>query len=190
MVYSSANTFRQSSWGCRVLNYTNPVTLPKVTVSDLKSGVKTGRNFEITYRCGGPLINSYINQTAGVGPDKISVAFRTNNPRPANAPGDSQWMPYLVSDQYGQDGYASNVGIAITASGSDTPFGFITNAYTNDYTKGWFSLLTGEASRSRNSNSQVDITSQYFASYAILNAADTVTPGKVDATAYIVVRYW
>lgn len=190
MVYSPANTFTQSAWGCRVLDYTNPVILPKVTVSDLKSGVKTGRDFEITYRCGGPLINALINQTAGVGPDKISVAFRTTNPRPANAPGDSQWMPYLVSDHYGQDGYASNVGIAITASGSDTPFGFITNAYTDDYTKGWFSLLTGEVNRARNSNSQVDITSRYFASYAILNAADTVTPGKVDATAYIVVRYW
>ena len=190
MVYSAANKFSQSSWGCRVLNYTNPVFLPQVTIRDLKSGVKTGADFTVTYRCGGPSVEDAIHKDAGVGPGKISVAFQTNNPRPANAPGDAQWMPYLVSDNYGQAGYASNVGIAITASGSDTPFGFIRSSYTDDYTKGWFSLLTGEASRSSNSDRQVDITSRYFASYAILNAADTVTPGRVDATAHIVVRYW
>lgn len=190
MIYSPANTFRQSFWGCRVLNYTNPVTLPPVTVSDLKSGVKMGADFKVTYRCGGPNVEGAIHKDAGVGTGKISVAFRTNNPRPANAPGDAQWMPYLVSDNYGQNGYASNVGIAIPASGSDTPFEFITNEYTVDYTKGWFSLLAGEDSRTRNGYNQLDITSRYFASYAILNQADTITPGKVDATAYIVVRCW
>lgn len=192
MVYSAANTFKQSPWGCRVLDYTKTVDLPPVTVSALKSGVITGKDFTVTYRCGGPSINYFINQRVGVGLNKISVAFKTNNPRPANAPGNSQWMPYLVSDNYGQDGYASNVGIAVTPSGSDpttTLFGFITNAYTDDFT-GWFSLLEGELTRSVNSASQVDITSQYFASYAVLNPDDAITPGKVDATAYIVVRYW
>lgn len=190
MQYSSANIFQQTRWGCRVLNYTNPVVLPPVTASGLKSGIKTGSNFNITYRCGGPVINSYIRRAAGVGPDKISVAFRTNNPLPPHAPGNSQWMPYLVSDNYGQDGYASNVGINVTVSGSDNSIGFITNAYSDDYTKGWFSPLAGETGRVQNSQIQVDITSQYFASYAVLSPDAPVTPGKVDATAYIVVRYW
>lgn len=190
MQYSSANMFQQTNWGCRVLKYTNPVVLPPVTASALKSGIKTGSDFSITYRCGGPSINTYIQRTAGVGPDKISVAFRTNNSPLPDASGNSQWMPYLVSDNYGQDGYASNVGIAVTVSGSDHPVGFIANAYNNDYTKGWFSPLAGEIGRMQNNPSQVDITSQYFASYAVLNPDILVKPGKVDATAYIVVRYW
>lgn len=190
MQYSSANTFQQTNFGCRVLNYTNPVTLPPVTASRLASGVKTGSNFNITYRCGGPFINTAIQRIAGVGPDKISVAFKSNTSKLPDAPGDPQWSPYIISENYDQSGYASNVGIAVTVSGSDTPIGFIRSEYSDDFTKGWFSPLAGETGRMQNGPSQVDITSQYFASYVVLKPDAPVKPGKVDATAYIVVRYW
>ncbi|PWV60372.1 fimbrial protein [Pantoea ananatis] len=186
MQYSSANTFMQTLWGCRVLSYTNPVILPKVTLRELASGFEDkGINFDVTYRCGGPLVNSlFINKKAGVGPDKVSVAFVTTNP----LLGSGKWSRYTLSDNYGQNGYASNVGIGVSVNGKAV--GFITNAYTDDYTSGWFSLVDGEVSRSNNSSSQVDIKSQYFAYYGVIDPSKPVTPGKVDSTAYIVVRYW
>jgi type 1 fimbria pilin len=187
MQYSPANTFAQTLWGCRVLSYTNPVVLPTITVSEVKTLTDKGKDFEITYRCGGPLINSYINKTAGVGPDKISIAFRGNKFPPETQA--AQWSPFIVSDNYGQDGYASNVGIALRSS-SDKLIGFINNAYTNDYSLGWISPLDGEIRRQQNDLSQVDITSQYYAFYSIIDQTKPVKPGKVDATAYIVVRYW
>lgn len=186
MQYSTANTFVQTPWGCRVYSYTNPVVLPPVTVTALKSDFETiGKDFTVTYRCGGALVNGFINRNAGVGPDKISVAFSTDHPMFGN---NVLWSRYALSDNYGQDGYASNVGIGVSVAGKT--IGFITNAYTNDYTKGWFSLLDGEISRSQNTPTQVDITSQYFAFYGIVDPAKPVTPGKIDATAHIIVRYW
>lgn len=190
MQYSAANRLIQTDTGCRVNSFTNPVTLPEVTASELESGIKKGIDFDITYTCGGPFINLTINDDAGVGPDKISVAFKTNNPMAFNVPGgNSQWTPYLVSDQYGQEGYASNVGIAVNVSGSNTPIGFIANEFSND-TKGWFSPLEGEVSRQQYGSSKLNILSKYTASYAVLDPNKPVIPGRVDATAYIVVRYW
>lgn len=186
MQYSPANTFAQTKWGCRVLSYTNPVFLPPITVSELKSFTDKGKDFEITYRCGGPLINSYIDTAAGVGPGKISVAFKGNKFPPNDQA--AQWSPYIVSDNYGQDGYASNVGIALRSS-SDKLIGFINNAYTNN-SQGWVSPLDGETGRQPEGSSQVDITSHYFAFYSAIDSSKPVSPGKVDATAYIVVRYW
>lgn len=186
MQYSSANRFEQTKWGCRVLSYTNPVILPPITVSELKSFTDRGKDFEITYRCGGPLINRYINSAAGVGPGKISVAFKGNR-FPPNVQG-ADWSDSIVSDNYGQDGYASNVGIALRSS-TNQLIGFINNAYTNG-SLGWISPLDGETGRQQQGTSQVDITSHYFAFYAVIDPNKPVSPGKVAATANIVVRYW
>ncbi|KGD84321.1 hypothetical protein HA47_07340 [Pantoea stewartii subsp. indologenes] len=194
MVYSPANTFRQKSWGCRVYSYPPTVTLPAVTVAALKSGIETGSNFNITYRCGGLAIASMIGTLAGQGgpgTDKISVAFKTTNPNPLTP----SWTPYLISDNSGQDGYASNVGINIGIPGVENMLGFVTSNVPETGTgiqtlRGWFSPLSGEVSRQVYNDTSMDITSQYFASYAVVNPGAPVTPGKVDATAYITVRYW
>lgn len=141
MQYSTANTFVQTPWGCRVYSYTNPVILPPVTVTALKSDFETiGKDFTVTYRCGGALVNGFINRNAGVGPDKISVAFSTDHPMSGN---NVLWSRYALSDNYGQDGYASNVGIGVSVAGKTV--GFITNAYTNDYTKAGFLFWMGKS---------------------------------------------
>ncbi|MCS4492670.1 fimbrial protein [Pantoea sp. B623] len=184
MHYAADNSFTQTQWGCRVFNYTNPVTLPPVTLSELKAGVERGANFNVTYRCGGTAIAQLIDRFAGVGPNKISVAFSTNHPVPGNG---VMWSRYTLSDNDGQDGYASNVGIGISVAGKEV--GFLTNVNT-DQGVGWFSPLDGVVSRSNNGNNQVDITSQYFAFYGIIDPSKPVIPGQVDATAYINVRYW
>jgi type 1 fimbria pilin len=183
MHYAADNSFTQTQWGCRVFNYTNPVTLPPVTLSELKAGVERGANFNVTYRCGGTAIAQLIDRFAGAGADKISVAFSTNHP----VPGGVDWSRYTLSDNDGLDGYASNVGIGLSVAGKEV--GFLTNAY-KDLGVGWFSPLDGVVSRSNNGNNQVDITSQYFAFYGIIDPSKPVIPGQVDATAYINVRYW
>ncbi|WP_205955913.1 fimbrial protein [Pantoea stewartii] len=193
MQYSTANIFTHTDWGCRVYSYPHTVLLPTVTVAALKSDMKTGSTFNITYRCGGPIIAQMINSLAGrggPGTDKISVAFKTTNPHPLSP----YWTPYLISDNAGQDGYASNVGINIDIPGVENMLGFVTGDVPADgmpaTARGWVSPLSGEVSRQVYNTQSMDITSQYFASYAVLNPADPVTPGKVDATAYITVRYW
>jgi len=184
MYYASGNHFAQSPWGCRVLNYTNPVILPPVKVSELMSGGEPGANFNVTYRCGGPLIRSIIRSDSGVGPGKISVGFITDHPV---TPGHT-WSRLTLSDNYGQDGYASNVGIGVSVNGQD--MGFLTSADADYHSKGWFGLLNGGQFSPSQSASQIDVTSQYFAHYGVIDGQKKVTPGKVDATAYIVVRFW
>lgn len=196
MQYSSANMLTMTQSGCRVYDYTKTVTLPPVTVAALKAGSEAGRTFYITYRCGGPAIKDMIKSLTGQGgpgTDTISVAFKTTNLPPGGF-ASPYWTPYLISDNYGQDGYATNVGINIDIPGVQNMLGFITGDVPWDSgtttMRGWVSPLSGEVSRQTPGTNILDVTSQYFASYAVINPAEPVTPGKVDATAYIVVKYW
>ncbi len=187
MRYASANHFFSKPYGCHVSGYTNPVTLPPVTADELKSGIKKGVNFSVNYHCGGALIFAYMRQHAGVGPGMISVAFNTNNPTLGIT---GTWSPYIVSDNYGQEGYASNFGISVSVD--DQLVGFITHGYTDDYTNpGWFSIRAGETSYSYNTQRlSLRYHSQFFSFYGIINLGRPVTPGKIEATANIIVRYW
>ncbi len=186
MIYAKPS-LTQSLFGCKVQDYTKVVLMPTVSVTDVENNNRVGAPFTVKYRCGNFGGTRLIDSLAGVGEGKISVAFMAKNSHKEWA--GATYVPFLLSDNDGQEGYARNVGIAITPFDRNTNLGFIQENSLGDY-KGWFSLLEGEQQRVQVNSTRMEITSQFRAYYVpIAPGVLPVTPGKFDATAYILVRY-
>lgn len=191
LIYSSANRLYQTPFGCRVSNYTPVVTLPPITAAQLASGDKVGVPFSIDYKCDGDffianndgVFNMVISDNTSSPYGNVSAAFMLTRFNDLDYPMAGNTAPYLLSDNYGQPGYATGVGIAIEPANGGGALSFIKSNRGGGV--GWFPLNTGLQSTEKNGAQRI-VHARFNAYY---HKFDTVTPGIVDATAYILIRY-
>jgi type 1 fimbria pilin len=182
---------------CSVTTVTPYVTFPTVTVARLNQGVQSTVPFNINFECqeGTPYggVKTALVSGTGANQTAMGVLVAGANYRSAVAEGLSTsggGVTFLLSDGYGVDpSMATGVGIALSSS-SGTPMNFLsTDTVTGGgNVAGWYPVKDG---------AYTTWTGGYLGTVGYsktLNATlkklpgKRVTPGKVRATAQVVIR--
>ncbi|WP_336293637.1 fimbrial protein [Cronobacter dublinensis] len=168
---------------CVIQHYTTQVNFPVVSQSALEHGEKVVQPFEVTTYCqNGFSGNTTLAIQASLPAFNAAVKEGLVN--------TSGGVSYLLSDNYGKDGYAKGVGIRLSDSkGLQRYFvgwsGCDSNCTDNPDTGIY--PLTQNASIAEQDNNHTVYTTTFNASLEKIPGMD-VTPGKVLATGYVIVR--
>ncbi|WP_207883994.1 fimbrial protein [Pseudomonas sp. 30_B] len=175
---------------CAITNVTPHVTFPPISVSEINAGGSREMPFEVAFKCQSGITSSTAVNGTALGIKVSAGALAASSALGlVNANGG---LSYLVSDRYGQPGMAEGVGIRLLRNGNamnllsteDSANG------SNPEARGWYPVI-GNAS---NKTGEVGGISQYSESFRArleklnVGSMPTVTPGKVDATAQVVIR--
>ncbi len=175
---------------CAVTNVTPHVVFPSISIGEINAGASREIPFEVAFKCQTGVINSTAaNGTAlGIKASAGALAAAASLGL-VNANGG---LSYLVSDRYGQPGMAQGVGIRLLRDGSamnllaneDSAMG------SNAEARGWYPVI-GNAS---NNTGEAGGISQYSETFRArleklaVGSMPSVTPGRVEATAQVVIR--
>ena len=165
------------------------VLLPTVSVNDLNNGLTSSARFSVQVECSD-------SAKSGVGDTQTAMGFQVSEGAfsAATALGlvnGSGGVSALVSDNYFSDGIAKGVGITLAHGGApDTPLTLLGQpaATMGGAAAGWYPVLQGATKAGSSLNGYSNYTYSLIATLKRLNAQETVTAGKVKATAYVVVK--
>ncbi|WP_408004427.1 fimbrial protein [Pseudomonas schmalbachii] len=176
---------------CAVTTVTPTVLFPTVTVNELNSGGSRTEPFQIQFRC-------QTAATSGTAQNNTAMGIKASAGALAAAPGlglqnVSGGLTYLLSDRYGQPGMANGVGIRILRNGSPINLLPDENSSTGAATanqKGWYGVLAGAQQKTATMSGIDHYTETFSATLEKLQSGTQpeVTPGKVEATAQVVIR--
>ncbi|WP_243434562.1 fimbrial protein [Pseudomonas sp. 30_B] len=177
---------------CSVVNITPVVMFQTISVEQLNAGVKRGQPFSIQFNCqtGATVNSTAVNSTAlGIkaSPGSVAASSRLGL---INANGG---LSYLVSDTYGQPDMAAGVGIRIYRN--NVPINLLVNENSANgastaNAQGWYPAV-GPATQLLGTSGGVNqYTEDFSASLEKLSIGTqpSVTPGKVKATAQLIIR--
>lgn len=181
---------------CVARNVTPVVLFPSITVNDLNQGKVSQVNFSVSVECSSTVISGNGAGQTAIGIQTSPEAYQTA--QRLGFINDKGGVSYLFSDGYEVDtSIATGVGIALKApNGQDLPFvgwqscngAGSTNTCPGGQDAGWFPILSGAQS----ADNAPQAGYQYFTSQftAILQKIPnaTVTPGRVQAKGYVLVR--
>ena len=186
---TTANTLTTTP-ACAVRNNTPLVTFPTVSAQEYNNAGQSSAQLQVQIECEN-LVKS------GTATGQTAITFQANSHAytiaselglvAANGGG----AEYLVSDQYGQDEQlASGIGIQLfnPANGKNMLFSSPDVTLGGGEKQGWYPVLEGQPEQL---GATIADHSMYMQNYqAILKAlpGQKVTPGKVKATATIVVK--
>lgn len=175
---------------CAVTNATPHVVFPSISIGEINAGASREMPFQVDFKCQtGVINNTATNGTAlGIRVSAGSLAASSGLGL-VNANGG---LSYLVSDRYDQPGIAQGVGIRLLRNGSAMNLLASENSAkgSNAEAIGWYPAI-GSAS---NKTGEVSGISQYTETFRArleklsLGSMPTVTPGRVEATAQVVIR--
>ncbi|WP_197700579.1 fimbrial protein [Variovorax sp. HW608] len=180
---------------CAVTNVTPNVRFPLMTVAELEGGGTRQMPIDITFECqtGAPANTGLTALASGVkaGQTAMGVLVPAANYQSAAGLGlttASGGATFLLSDGYGVDsGVATGVGVAL-AFGDGTALNFLGNEMVTatGNAAGWYPVLEGASS----TGVAAGVTSYTKHLQATLKKIPgrTVTPGKVNARAQVVIR--
>lgn len=175
---------------CAVTNVTPNVVFPSISIGEINAGASREMPFEVAFKCQSGVINSTAANGTALGIKVSSGALAASSALGlVNANGG---LSYLVSDRYGQPGMAQGVGIRLLRNGSlmnllaneDSAKG------SNAEARGWYPVIGAASSK----NGEVGGISQYSETFRArleklsVGTQPTVTPGRVEATAQVVIR--
>ena len=170
---------------CVARNVTPLVTFMPITAQELNNNITRESNFDIGIECSNQAVSGVATNQTALGVQVNPAAYAK-----ASALGllnGTQSVTHLVSHGYGTDpSMATGVGIALSNHG--IPINFIGQGVTGGgHTGGWYPFRAGA---SANGSSASGYTNYTVTLTAILKALPgfTATPGKVNATAYVLVR--
>ncbi|SEA02084.1 fimbrial protein [Variovorax sp. YR216] len=187
-------TVRRSAT-CAVTNVTPNVRFPLMTVAELQGGGTRQMPIDITFECqtGAPANTGLAALASGVnaGQTAMGVLVPAANFQSAAAQGlttAGSGATFLLSDGYGTDpGVATGVGVSL-ALANGTPLNFLGNAMVtgSGNAAGWYPVLdgataTGVAAGVTNYTKRLQATLKRI-------PGRTVTPGKINARAQVVIR--
>ncbi|WP_315808985.1 MULTISPECIES: fimbrial protein [Pseudomonas] len=182
---------------CAVTNVTPHVVFPSISIGEINAGANREMPFQVDFKCQSGVLSSTTPSTSQSGTSGTALGIKVSAGALAASSGlglvnASGGLSYLVSDRYGEPGMAQGVGIRLLRNGSamnllaseDSANG------SNAEARGWYPVI-GNAS---NKTGEVGGISQYSETFRArleklsLGSMPTVTPGRVEATAQVVIR--
>lgn len=175
---------------CTVTNVTPYVVFPSISIDQINKGASREVPFEVAIKCQrAAVIGTAPNGTAlgiKVSPGALAASF------PLGLVNANGGVSYLLSDRYGQPDMAQGVGIRLLRNGN--PMNLLANEDSangsNAEARGWYPAI----GRASNLTGQVNGVSQYSETFRArleklrLGSMPTVTAGRVEATAQVVIR--
>lgn len=173
---------------CVARNATPTVNFPAIAATQLRAGATSEANFNVEVECSN-------TANSGTASNQVAIGFQPSSASYANAQklnlinanGSSE---YLVSDDYTNPQSAKGVGVKIQNSSTGTNMLFL-NQYAisgGGASAGWYPVLEGNPSPI--GSQQAGYTSYLQQYRAVLTKIPTLDPipGKVKATATVVVK--
>ncbi|WP_448679474.1 fimbrial protein [Pseudomonas nicosulfuronedens] len=175
---------------CAITNVTPHVVFPSISIGEINTGASREMPFEVAFKCQTGVINSTAANGTALGIKVSAGALAASSGLGlVNANGG---LSYLVSDRYGQPGMAQGVGIRLLRNGS--AMNLLANEDSangsNAEARGWYPVIGGAS----NKTGEMSGISQYSETFRArleklsLGSMPTVTPGRVEATAQVVIR--
>jgi type 1 fimbria pilin len=175
---------------CAITNVTPHVIFPTISSSEINAGGNREMPFEVAFKCQSGITSGTTSNSTAMGitvsAGALAAATRLGL---VNANGG---LSYLVSDRYGESGIAQGVGIRLLRNGN--PMNLLASEDSangrNAEAAGWYPVLGGAS----NKTGEVSGISQYTETFRArleklgLGTMPTVTPGRVEATAQVVIR--
>lgn len=186
---------------CVVRNATPEVYFWPITIEELKHGDSREANFSVQMEC-----DRAVN--AGVNANQTAIGIQASAGAEAKArqlglTTSSGGITYLLSDNYGTDmSIATGVGIQLRDGENGQTMNFLSSASAitgdnfgaNDGTvlvskkgadAGWYPAIHGGGG---SGSGNFEVTRTFTAVLSKLPGTDTITPGRIQATAYVVVK--
>ncbi|EJL88730.1 hypothetical protein PMI16_02376 [Herbaspirillum sp. CF444] len=185
---------------CVVRNATPEVYFLPITIEELKRGETREANFAVQLECDRSVNSGVaINQTA------IGIQVSAGAEAKARQMGlttSGGGITYLLSDNYGADSsMATGVGIRLSDGETGQTMNFLANSaitgqgfVANDGSRwsakmgpdaGWYPATRGGGGAG---GSTFDVTRSFAATLSKLPGANVITPGRIQASAYVVVK--
>lgn len=181
---------------CSVTNVTPTVVFPLITVAELKAGNSRRMPITIQFGCqmGAPANTGVAAIASGVAANQTAMGILVN---PANAAAAvaagfgtaGSGVSYLLSDGYGTDpSVASGVGIQISRTNGTVLnlLSTLSGSVLGGNAAGWYPVLE-DASAGSSVNGVTTYTKNLYATLKAL-PGKTVTAGKVNATAQVIIQ--
>ncbi len=175
---------------CAVTNVTPYVVFPSISLGEINAGAFREAPFNLTFKCQTRMTNSTARNGTALG---IRVSAGSLSASSAlgliNSYGG---LSYLVSDRYGQPGMAQGVGIRLIRNGVAMNLLANENSANGAHaeSRGWYPVVSGASNLTGNAEN-INRYSETFRARLekfTLGTQPTVTPGRVEATAQIVIR--
>ncbi len=181
---------------CVAKNVTPTVLFPTVSINELNQGKTVQGNISITVECSNSVKSGTANGQTAIGIQTSLEAYQSAQSLGlVNAQGG---VSYLLSDGYGTNStIATGVGIALKApDGQDLPFVGWQNCNGSGSTSlcpggkeaGWFPVLTGATDTGSSSQAGYQYFTSQFTAILQKIPSQTITPGRVQAKGYVLVR--
>ena len=190
-------------YGMRTANklYSNPtcvarsvtplVMFPPLSVDQLEAGDETSGNFSVRVECSDSVTSGVSDTQTALGIQVSEGAYSAAST--LGLVNSSGGVSTLVSDNYFDEGVAQGVGITI-ANGSDPGTSLtlvgqpgIATLTPGGNAAGWYPVLQGATKDGSSTSGYTTYSYNFIATLKKLNG-QTVTPGKVHATAYVLVK--
>ncbi|MGJ7473435.1 fimbrial protein [Pseudomonas fulva] len=175
---------------CSVTSVTPYVVFPSISVSEINAGGRREMPFQINFRCQSNIVNSTSANGTAIGIKVSSGALAASSSLGlVNAQGG---LTYLLADRYGQAGVAQGVGIRLLRGGA--PINLLANEDSANGSgaagRGWYPVISSAANLTGSVNGIGQYTETFRARLEKLSTGTlpTVRPGRVEATAQVVIR--
>ena len=175
---------------CSVTSVTPYVVFPSISVSEINAGGRREMPFQINFRCQSNIVNSTSANGTAIGIKVSSGALAASSSLGlVNAQGG---LTYLLADRYGQAGVAQGVGIRLLRGGA--PINLLANEDSANGSgaagRGWYPVISSAANLTGTVNGIGQYTETFRARLEKLSTGTlpTVRPGRVEATAQVVIR--
>ncbi|MFJ2364013.1 fimbrial protein [Pseudomonas sp. NPDC087697] len=172
---------------CVARNVTPVVTFSRVTAAELNQGQTRETEFTIGLECSD-------TTASGIGTNQTALGIQVANAsyvkaQQLNLLTNRGGVRYLVSNGYGTDpSVATGVGISLRNSSTDTAMNFLGWAATGTGASGgWYPVKDGASAAGSSASGYTNYAQTITAILSSLPGL-TATPGKVNATAYVLVK--
>lgn len=176
---------------CVARSATPAVMLPIISESQLNDGMESSANFTVRVECSDAAISGIDDTQTALGFQASEGAYiAAEKLGLVNSNGG---VSALVSDNYNDSGMAKGVGITLSNSiHPDTPMTLIglpgnATLIPGGNAAGWYPVLEGATPEGSTQAGYSSYTYQFVAKLKKL-PGQTVTPGRVRATAYVLVK--
>lgn len=188
-MYNSSTLYNTPS--CVARSVTPLVTIPTISAADLNNGLTSAANFNVTVECSDQVTSTTTGAQTYLGFQVSSGAYSAA--QTLGYVNSSNGVPMLLSDNYTDDTMAKGVGIYISYSNTTTPLTLIgaqatLNILTSTGTDaGWYPILNNATATGSTTTNYTNYSYDFTATLKKIDNL-TVTPGKVRATATVVVQ--
>lgn len=170
---------------CVARNVTPLVTFMPITAQELNNNITRESNFDIGIECSNQAVS-------GVSTNQTALGVQVNPAAYAKASelgllSGTQGVTHLVSNGYGTDPtIATGVGIALSNNGAPMNFVGLDISGTGN-AGGWYPVQKGASITGSSASGYTNYTQTLTAILKVLPGL-RATPGKVNATAYVLVK--